>query len=292
MNTIARIPNTFTDDMAVDAARLSFNDRGDNHTPERNAKLIDYLVKHEHVNPFFHPMVSVSLDTRLPIELMVQNKPLMAGLNLYYDGNKWIVTTSAWGLMALCQFFKCYHNIESMPAFSDSYNGFINDEREHVEFEFTDPPQRHQWFSFLFETDMCTKAQFYTHTVGLAKSSQSYRYIEPDCFYVPDEWRGKADNVKQGSSDEVVAECNAYGSFEERVNACLNWYDANRHICNEQRRLVLPQAQMSKYTITGTREAWERVCRLRCAPDAQKEIRVLADVIQEELNKPWEHGKC
>ena len=45
--------------------------------------------------------------------------------------------------------------------------------------------------------------QIMKHTTGIEYNEVSRRYVdsEPE-FYVPDVWRKKADNVKQGSSDE------------------------------------------------------------------------------------------
>lgn len=56
---------TFGDDLTVvNAARVSLGKHVDTFT-DRDAKLIQYLVKHEHVSPFFHPQVRFRL--RMPI---------------------------------------------------------------------------------------------------------------------------------------------------------------------------------------------------------------------------------
>lgn len=48
---------TFGSDLTiVNAARVSFNKESTEFT-ERDAKLIKYLAKHEHVSPFFHPQL-------------------------------------------------------------------------------------------------------------------------------------------------------------------------------------------------------------------------------------------
>lgn len=303
MNTVVRIRNTFDDNMAVDAARISFNDRAENHTAERNAKLIDYLVRNKHVNPFFHPMVSLKMPKDdLNTHALLHDRCTVAGISLQnrqYDAY-WFVTASVWGLLRLAPYTKRPEYIfsligEACPYTMDSYIqheslGFMGVYDNN--YEICNPPYQDEWFSFLFETEMCTKAQLYTHTVGLAKSSQSYRYIEAEKFYVPDQWRGKADNVKQGSSDRIKRQKSYYTGYEDLlyrgvIEYAEGWYDANSHICNEQRRLILPQAQMSKYVITGTREAWERVVKLRDAPHAQKEVRDLMEPIKRALAEEW-----
>ena len=56
---------TFGNDLTVvNAARVSLGKHVDTFT-DRDAKLIQYLVKHEHVSPFFHPQVRFRL--RMPI---------------------------------------------------------------------------------------------------------------------------------------------------------------------------------------------------------------------------------
>ena len=56
--------------------------------------------------------------------------------------------------------------------------------------------------------------QIMKHTTGIEYNEVSRRYVdsEPE-FYVPDVWRKKADNVKQGSSDEASVESAALGTW-------------------------------------------------------------------------------
>jgi len=56
---------TFGDDLTVvNAARVSF-DKVSNELTEADKKLINYLAKHDHVSPFFHPQVRFRL--KMPI---------------------------------------------------------------------------------------------------------------------------------------------------------------------------------------------------------------------------------
>jgi thymidylate synthase (FAD) len=247
----------------------------------------------------FHPMITVQLPFgALDVYELVQNKTLMAGLNIYEQDDTWLVTTSAWGLMELANHLGNKGYYSKIDALCDSYNKYHNKNTDIMGFLPADTPQHHQWFTFRFDTELATKAQLYTHTVGLAKSSQSFRYVgdkEDDIrFYIPLEWRGKAENVKQGSSDEVVEEHYIAQETEHLHYARLlhhirSWHEVNPHIANEQRRYILPQAQMSIYVVTGTREAWERVIRLRCDPHAQKEIRLLFEQVADLIasDKEW-----
>jgi thymidylate synthase (FAD) len=234
-------------------------------------------------------MITVQLPFgALDLSKLVQNKTLMAGLNLHKDGDSWLVTTSAWGLLELANHlgYKGYYN--KIDSLCNSYNNHHNKNTGVMGFLPLKTPHNHQWFTFAFETEMNTKAQLYTHTVGLAKSSESFRYVDKIRFYTPPEWRGKAENVKQGSSDEVVREeylshiqYDKDTSYSDILDICDNWYAANAHICNEQRRWMLPQAQMSRYVVTMTREASDRIIKLRCDPHAQKEIRLLIEQVAD-----------
>lgn len=54
-----------SDDVVVDAARVSFDKIAANYTEEQNAKLISYLAKHDHWSPFAH--VSIQMRETVPI---------------------------------------------------------------------------------------------------------------------------------------------------------------------------------------------------------------------------------
>ncbi len=57
--------DTFGDDLTVvNAARVSFN-KESHELIEQDKKLINYLAKHEHVTPFFHPQVRMRI--KMPI---------------------------------------------------------------------------------------------------------------------------------------------------------------------------------------------------------------------------------
>jgi thymidylate synthase ThyX len=51
----------------------------------------------------------------------------------------------------------------------------------------------------------------------------------------------------------------------------------------EQARMVLPQNMMTEFIETGSIAAYARLCHLRLGPDAQKEIRIVAGQVAEQL---------
>ena len=130
--------------------------------------------------------------------------------------------------------------------------------------------------------------QLVKHQVGLVWNEISRRYVdsEPE-FYKPEEWRLKAEDTKQGSSDEVwegdtVDDPSiAYDNLcIESRNKYLYWVNA-LNICPEQARMILPQSMKTEWYWSGTLMAFARVCNLRCKPDAQLETRLITDQIDE-----------
>lgn len=134
--------------------------------------------------------------------------------------------------------------------------------------------------------------QRFKHMVGFTYNEVSRRYVEdaPE-FYTPAEWRARAENKKQGSSDAVVdfelplwVGPVLWGEEGERyytnyLEACVHTYKEMlaRGICPEQARMVLPQSMYTSYYVTGSLAAWARAYKQRIDENAQKEIRDLAE---------------
>jgi len=130
--------------------------------------------------------------------------------------------------------------------------------------------------------------QLVKHQVGLVWNEISRRYVdsEPE-FYKPEEWRLKAEDKKQGSSDEVWEGDTVDDPSIAYDNLCLDarnkylyWVNA-LNICPEQARMILPQSMKTEWYWSGTLMAFARVCNLRCKPDAQLETRLITDQIDE-----------
>lgn len=141
--------------------------------------------------------------------------------------------------------------------------------------------------------------QRFKHTVGFTYNEVSRRYVDdkPEFFY-PDGWRKKAENKKQGSSDEVVNPnllhiefMESYddyfgGSYEEVLYLCTKWYDnaIEAGVAPEQARMVLPQSMYTEYYVTGSLAAWARAYKLRSEESSQQEIRELAEMWYNKLS--------
>ena len=110
----------------------------------------------------------------------------------------------------------------------------------------------------------------------------SRRYVdeEPE-FYKPDQWRGRATNVKQGSYGEVKSNFGIEYYHEKAWQA----YDQllNEGVCPEQARMVLPQSMMTEWYWSGSLDAFADMCRLRGMPDTQQESREVAAYISDKM---------
>lgn len=128
--------------------------------------------------------------------------------------------------------------------------------------------------------------QAFKHKIGLIENEISRRYVdfEPSLF-LPDDWRGKADNKKQGSSGTISAQEGAQALVTASYTLALNTYEAllELGVCPEQARMVLPQGMNTSWYWTGSLAAFARVYNLRHSPDAQQEIQMLAKQIDNVI---------
>ncbi len=139
--------------------------------------------------------------------------------------------------------------------------------------------------------------QIMKHTTGIEYNEVSRRYVDdkPE-FYVPDVWRKKADNVKQGSSDEVVditsrntwydpdeGSINTLRAFEIVSEYVRGLYEVllEQGVAPEQARMVLPQSMYTEVIATGNLYAFANMYIQRTDSHAQKETQDLAKQIGE-----------
>ena len=159
-------------------------------------------------------------------------------------------------------------------------------------------PFGHPHLQFRIEAPIFVARQLVKHQVGLVWNEISRRYVDDDPeFWYPEHWRGRADDKKQGSSDEYVDWLDrfertghrAVTNSEFALKAYKDMLEAG--VCPEQARMVLPQNTYTEWYWSGTLYAFARVCNLRCQPDAQKETRDVAweihDLAKEKFPVSW-----
>ena len=138
-------------------------------------------------------------------------------------------------------------------------------------------PFGHAFASFHVKAPIFVARQLVKHKF-LRWNEISRRYVddEPE-FYVPDVWRGKSADKKQGS--DGVAQ--TFVSDWDTYNHPLKIYKdlLKDGVAPEQARMVLPQSTMTEFYWSGSLDAFADMCRLRCKPDTQYESRLVADQV-------------
>jgi thymidylate synthase (FAD) len=149
-------------------------------------------------------------------------------------------------------------------------------------------PFRHPSISFIFEVSLDIFAQMSTHKIGVQMSdtafnSKSYRYVSA-CEFDRVELREAVTNKKQGSGvvmDDKILDRMVTDSVASSYATYRNLIDID--IANETARRLLPQCTMTKVIATGTLNAWMNFVALRTAPNAQKEVRMVANQVNDIL---------
>ena len=175
-------------------------------------------------------------------------------------------------------------------------------------------PFAHCFVTLRIKAPIFVTRQLHKHQTGLVVNEVSRRYVdsEPD-FYDPTEWRKRADNVKQGSSDEPIdlSQIDAWSGDHIRVimdkyHPDVDYKDGRYSpeypldcrinefledsfqiykmmikvgVCPEQARMILPQSTYTEFWWSGSLAAFARVCKLRLDPHTQKETRDVAEMI-------------
>ena len=149
-------------------------------------------------------------------------------------------------------------------------------------------PFGHAFASFHVKAPIFVARQLVKHKF-LRWNEVSRRYVddEPE-FYVPDVWRGRSADKKQGSDAEVAVNA-AWYDRDDDYNSCpedsqfiaLEAYQKmlDLGVAPEQARMVLPQSTMTEWYWSGSLDAFASMCQLRCKPDTQYESRLVADQI-------------
>jgi len=170
-------------------------------------------------------------------------------------------------------------------------------------------PFGHAFASFHVKAPIFVARQLVKHSY-LRWNEISRRYVddEPE-FYQPEVWRGRSEDKKQGSSDEVIEvlhwmeqdyelsidghpfydnverEPNQWTSYVHEEALSLYHGMLNSDVAPEMARMVLPQSTMTEWYWSGSLDAFANMCRLRCASDTQYESRVVADQISETMQE-------
>lgn len=146
-------------------------------------------------------------------------------------------------------------------------------------------PFSHPQIQLRIKMPIFVARQWYKHMVGFTRNEVSRRYVddEPE-FFIPDAWRLRAENVKQGSSDEIHADSGTISRYaSQAAYEALLVYDRmlDNGICPEQARMILPQNMYTEFYETGSLAAYARLCGLRLDAHSQLETRKYAEAVSK-----------
>ena len=154
-------------------------------------------------------------------------------------------------------------------------------------------PFAHCSAQFHIRAPVFVARQLVKHQVGLSWNEISRRYVDHEVeIYEPKEWRARADNVKQGSSEDTVEVGDHY---HDAIKQAKRSYEKLlvQGVAPEMARMVLPQAMMTEWYWSGSLYAFARVCNLRLDKTAQQETQWVAEEISTQIKphfpQSWKH---
>lgn len=146
-------------------------------------------------------------------------------------------------------------------------------------------PFAHTSIQIRVDAPVFVSRQLVKHQVGGVWNEVSRRYVDDEpTFYFPNKWRKRAENVKQGSSDErfwwwPMGFSDLEGAQQVLVdvyNKCIQ-----SGMAPEQARMILPQNMMTSWYWTGSLLFFNRVFKQRTDSHAQLETQEVALQIGE-----------
>ena len=150
-------------------------------------------------------------------------------------------------------------------------------------------PFAHVQVQFRVKAPVFVARQLVKHQSGLVWNEISRRYVDfLPTFHQPEAWRKRADNKKQGSSDESFTGPDGerfdmrYKDLMDKAEAVYDNMIASG-VAPEQARMVLPQSMMTEWYWTGSLAAFARVVQQRISSDAQYECQIIAQKIDQAL---------
>ena len=142
-------------------------------------------------------------------------------------------------------------------------------------------PFGHCFASFHVKAPIFVARQLVKHKF-LRWNEISRRYVddEPE-FYVPDVWRGRSADKKQGSDKDLDVWWDEDLLFSRPLSVYKRMLDEG--VAPEMARMVLPQSTMTEWYWSGSLDAFADMCNLRCKDDTQAETREVAKQIDHKM---------
>jgi thymidylate synthase (FAD) len=176
--------------------------------------------------------------------------------------------------------------VDATPVLSEKDQKLINYLAKHDHWT----PFSHVMIQMRETVPIFVARQRFKHVIGFTYNEESRRYVDDaPKFFIPDAWRLRSKDKKQGSSDEVLNDIHKRETeinYSDLLEGCLSVYNdlLNKGVAPEQARMVLPQSMYTSYYVTGSLAAYARAFKLRSEEYAQKEIQDLAEQWNEIIS--------
>ena len=154
-------------------------------------------------------------------------------------------------------------------------------------------PFSHCFVQFRVKAPIFIARQLAKHQVGLSWNEVSRRYVDsPPEFYEPETWRGKPENVKQGSDGEAKSQYFPNLYVEDVTQLALTNYNKMiiQGVAPEMARMILPQNMYTEWYWSGSLYAFSRVCKLRLDKTSQVEVQQVARQISAYCTTQFPHS--
>jgi thymidylate synthase (FAD) len=150
-------------------------------------------------------------------------------------------------------------------------------------------PFAHTALKFRVAAPVPIRTQCFKHKIGMVENEESRRYISttPEIF-VPDFFRSKPEgSIKQGSAGKHHYDIEWKTRYSAVTKSAVEAYEdmLADGVCPEQARFILPQGAIVNWIWTGNLVSFANFYLKRTDPTAQKEVKMVAELIGEEVKK-------
>ena len=170
-----------------------------------------------------------------------------------------------------------------MPVVDDKDTKLIHYLATHGHYS----PFGHCFASFHIKAPIFVARQLVKHEY-LRMNEISRRYVdsEPE-FYVPEVWRGRSEDKKQGSDGVVELFYDDESYLGEAQATAISMYQhlLKVGVAPEMARMVLPQSMYTEWYWSGSMDAFANMCILRLKEDTQYETRLVAQQIDKVMGE-------
>lgn len=148
-------------------------------------------------------------------------------------------------------------------------------------------PFAHTALKFRCSAPVPIRTQAFKHKIGMVENEESRRYISstPEVF-IPEFFRSKPEgSIKQGSGDKHSLSDDWMISYKRHIKQSVELYEEvlKDGMCPEQARFILPQGAIVNWIWTGNLVSFANFYLKRTDPNAQYEVRVLAESVGKQV---------